>query len=49
MTEVIRRECPACGDLYFYGSQYEECPHENTTSFTKAMIEEVRKRLRGNE
>lgn len=49
MTEVIRYECPACGDCYFPTSQREDCPHEYNTTFTRAMIAEVRKRLRGNE
>lgn len=49
MTDPILYECPACGATYFPTSQREDCPHEYLTTFTRAMIEEVRKRLRGNE
>jgi RNA polymerase subunit RPABC4/transcription elongation factor Spt4 len=40
--------CEECGVVYFLNSQSEQCPHDNNSTFTRAMIEEVRKRLRGN-
>ncbi len=45
MTEPIRIECPSCGAIYTEGNQRSDCPHEHTTSFTKAMRDELRRRL----
>lgn len=42
----IRNTCDFCGDLYFPTSESEDCPHEKTSSFTKAMAAEVQRRLR---
>lgn len=51
MTEaaIERRECPACGGLYFPSSQSEDCPHEYLSSFTKAMRDELRRLLHRGE
>lgn len=51
MTEaaIERRECPACGDLYFPSSQSEDCPHEYISSFTKALVRQLRELLKKDE
>lgn len=47
MTEAAleRRECEACGALYFPSSQSEDCPHEYISSFTKALRNQLRELL----
>lgn len=45
MTDPIRIECASCGTVYSEGTQRPECPHDFTSSFTKALVQAVRDRL----
>jgi rubredoxin len=45
MTDPIRIECPSCGLIYTENHARPECPHEPTTSFTKALRDELKRLL----
>lgn len=47
MTDVFT--CESCGALYFPTSQDEDCPHENTSSFTKALARQLREMLKKDD